>query len=240
MAIHGHCVDCKFIDLATFQGVLLGQTSTGQTVILSTTSPIGNLHPTASGTQLNPVATQSHQPQQHSGFEAKALPQFNHTSVPTSSVLALLSPSVNTSSTNVSVSSSINTISISGHLQAQALNQRTVVTANGSPTPTLITTAVTSGTMQTQRMSGTSHTVTHTGVQGSSAHQVQHLGQNVVSVAQVEAQVQQQLHQSSSGSGPTPHLTSPFIIRSNQGDFVIPGHISLGRGMQGRISIHLT
>lgn len=43
--------------------------------------------------------------------------------------------------------------------------------------------------------------------------------------------------QSGQGNANSSHqLSSPIIIRSQQGDFVIPGHISLGRGVQGNIT----
>jgi predicted phage gp36 major capsid-like protein len=147
--------------------------------------------------------------------------------VPTSSVLALLNP--NGSSTNISTSNSISGVTHT---------QRSIATVNGNQTPTLVNSvSVSSGALLTQRVSSAITSVSHTTTaHGPSVQHVQHFGQNVVSVAQVQAQLQQQ-QQHSSGSGSAPQLTSPIIIRSNQGDFVIPGHISLGRGMQGRYFI---
>jgi len=216
------------------QGVLFGQTASGQTLILSTGSHIGNLQ-SQSGPPLNPITLQSNQPQQHTGFENKPVTQFNHTNVSSSSVIAVLNSSVSTSSTNVNVSNSISTIPVTAQLQSQVMTKKVAVTANGSHAPTLVNSAVsTTGALMTQKINSSSaqnsHSVSNASLQEQSLHQVQHLGQNVVSVAQVQAQIQQQ---STSGSGLAPQLTTPFILRSNQGDFMIPGHISLGRGMQG-------
>ncbi|CAG7834908.1 unnamed protein product [Allacma fusca] len=203
------------------QGVLLGQTPSGQTVILSTTpGALGHLHG-ATSSQI-PISITTSQGSATLESSNISITNASTSSNPPSHAVNPVSVSLNSgvtrpgtisvftnshtgSSTVVSNSNNIAELSS----PSIVVNNSNVMSSAGTPTMIPISQAQSSSILQ--HMSSTHH---------------QHI------VTQVANQLQQQSSQATNNSTAA-QLTSPIIIRSQQGDFVIPGHISLGRGVQG-------